>query len=208
MKTKLVAIAAAAVAIIPLTGSPTTAAAAAGTITFECVANLPQFPSRQAEGTCGAYSPGAPAPAGPSTATGVMAGTTDSGQPFVLAAIPTTNNFFAEFTYFEPCIAGEPPVTGQANGTAEISNLQGVVGTTPVNGGTLTVGFTWIRGGGTAAIIITDATLSFGETITGTTVAGAGSASFAPVLQADNLCPVGGDLRAVVQGSAAVGATS
>lgn len=203
MKKKLVAIAAAAVAMIPLAGTSANAAAAAGTLKFECVANLPAFPTPQGDGTCG---PGALAggPVVPSSATGVITGATNDNLPIVLVAAGV-NNFSAQFSYQEPCIANEPPATGTANGTATITGLQGVVGTTPVSGGKLVVEFTWVRGGGTAAITITGATLSAGSTtVEGTTVVGAGEASFAPVLGPANLCPEGGPLKALVEGSASV----
>lgn len=204
MKKKLVAIAAAAVAMIPIIGSPANAAAAAGTLKFECVAALPEFPSPQAEGTCGSNTLGIGGPVVPSSATGVIKGATDANQPIVLVAAGT-NNFSAAFTYQEPCVANEPPASGTANGKATITGLQGVVGTTQVNNGTLVVDFEWVRGGATAAILITDAVLTTSQgTVDGVTVVGAGAANFAPLLGATNVCPVGGPIRAVVEGSASV----
>jgi hypothetical protein len=209
LKTKLVAIAAAAVAIIPLTSSPAAAAAAAGKVSFSCVAALPAFPSPSANGTCGSGTLGT-GPVVPSSAWGTIAGLTDENNAFVVTAAGT-NNFSAEFSYREPCVAGEPPVTGEANGTARITGWNGRVvkqnGTVEtVTDGVLEVHFSWTRVGGTAAITIDWANLTLPGSSDHVTdpATGVGQASFAPVLTAANLCPVGGPLKAAVTGSAIV----
>jgi hypothetical protein len=209
LKTKLVAIAAAAVAILPLTSSPATAGPGHGKIAFSCVADLPAFPSAASNGTCGSGTLGT-GPVVPSSASGKISGLTDQGNAFTVA-VAGTNNFNAEFAYREPCVAGEPPVTGEANGTATVTGWTGRVvdpdtgAVEIVTNGTLTVTFNWARVGATAEILIGDADLSFtGSSDTATNGTGAGGASFAPVLTQGNLCPEGGPLKALVTGSAAL----
>lgn len=201
MKKKLVALAAAAVAIVPVTVSPANAGPAAGELVFECVASLPGFPSGAGTGKCGPDTL-AGGPVVPSSAEGTIQGVTDSGQPFVLTAAGV-NNFTATFNYQEACVAGEPPVLGTANGSATIKGMTGVVGVTPVANAEITVTFTWTRVGATAAITITGGTLTFGAEVEAVT-AGTGEAAFAPVVTTGNTCPSGGGLKALVTGSAQV----
>lgn len=202
MNKKLVALAAAAVAIVPLANSPASAAAAGGKLAFSCVAALPEFPSPQASGTCGSDTLGS-GPVVPSMTTGSILGVTDQDNPFTLVAAGT-DNFDASLTYEEPCVAGAPLLNGDAGGDATIG-ATGRVGTSPVTAD-IDIEFTWIRGLASTAITITGGTVVFTsgttDTVTGA-VLGAGQASFAPVLTAGNLCPGGGELKAAVAGSAA-----
>jgi hypothetical protein len=198
LKKKLVAIAAAAVAMIPLTGSPAHASAT-GALAFECVAQLPEFPSPQATGSCGAVS----------VATGSVSGVTASGAPYSLTVDPTKalNNFTADFEYNEACVANEPPVLGTAAGTATVTGLTGVKGTNVPVTATATLDFSWRRVGLTAVITFTSATIEFSDdTATPLLPPTANAAAvFAPVLTLANTCPVGGPLQAAVAGTATFG---
>lgn len=201
MKKKLVALAAAAVAIVPVTVSPANAGPGAGEVVFECVASLPAFPSGAGSGTCGSGSL-AGGPVVPSSAEGTIQGKTASNVPFALVAAGL-NNFTATFNYQEACVAGEPPVLGTANGSATITGMTGVVGTSIVNDGKLVVNFTWTRGGTAAAITITGGTLT-ATGLSESVSVGVGEAAFAPVIGLANTCPSGGGLKALVTGSAQV----
>lgn len=195
MKKKLVAIAAAAVAILPFTGSPAQASVS-GAIAFECVAQLPEFPSPQANGSCGT----------PSAAVGTVSGLSASGQAYTLVAAGV-NNFGASFEYQEACVANEPPVLGTANGTATVTGLTGVKNGAPVTA-SAELQFSWRRVGLTAAITISSGEIQFsdGDTATPLVAASANAAAgFAPVLTLANTCPVGGPLQAAVAGTAAFG---
>lgn len=197
MKKKLVAIAAAAVAMIPLIGSPANASVT-GNVSFVCTANLPEFPSPASSGSCGPTS----------SAAGSVAGLSVGGDPYAVA-IAGANNFSASFDYNEACLAGsEPPVAGQANGTATVTGITGVKGGATVTA-TATLKFDWDRAGVVAAVNIrADGSLlefSDGDTAV-LTVDAAAVAAFAPVLTLANTCPVGGPLQAVVAGNAVFGA--
>ncbi len=201
---KLITIAVAGIALIPVNGSIASADVAAGTIAFECVASLPEFPSPGASGTCGTNTLDTGPPIA-SSAEGVVSGTigTTPGTPFVLVA-SGTDNFSAAFTYAETCIAGEAPVEGRATGTATVTGMTGVVGSTPVSGATLELGFEWRRAGAAAAIELGSATITTSSGTSAGTVAGAGQASFAPIVTQSNRCPAGGPMKAFVTGSAAL----
>lgn len=195
MKKRFIAILAAVAAVIPMTGSPATATIS-GNITFQCTAHLDAFPTPDGSGTCSGSA------TVPSLGAGGLAGTSSTGAAFALRTNPSArNNFNAAFTYREACVAGEPPAAGTAEGTATISGLEGVKGGANVTA-EATVSFVWTRGGATAAIRITAGTISFSDGDSATGTVGAAVAAFAPILQPNNTCPVGGPLEAVVAGSA------
>lgn len=204
MKKKLIAITAAAVAIVPLNISPASASTTGGFV-FECTAVLPEFPSPSGNGTCGSNAPVGNT-AVPATAAGTVAGTTTGGDAYVVVAAGA-NNFSASFSYAEGCVANEPPVLGTASGTATVTGLTGVKGGAPTTA-TATLDFEWVRVGATAVVTFTGGTLNFGDDTATPLVlqSAAGTAVFAPLLDANNACPVGGALRAVVAGSATFGA--
>lgn len=195
MKKKLVAIAAAAVAVLPFTSQPAHASVS-GNIAFECVAQLPEFPSPQANGSCGA----------PSAAAGTVSGLSASGQAYTLVAAGV-NNFSASFEYQEACVANEPPLLGTANGSATVTGMVGVKNGAQVSA-SATLQFSWRRVGATAVITITSGEIQFsdGDTATPMVAASANAtAAFAPVLTLANTCPVGGPLQAAVAGNATFG---
>ena len=201
MKKKLVAIAAAAVAMIPLIGSPAHASAS-GKVAFQCTTTLPEFPSPQASATCSG------------SATGKVAGQSVGGDAYVVVAAGV-NNFKAEFEYNEACLAeGVPPALGTANGTATVTGLVGVKAgpggaKVPVTG-SATLGFTWTRVGVNAVVTVSSdpskTHLDFSDGDTATLTVAAATATFAPVLTLANTCPVGGPLTAAVAGTATFGA--
>lgn len=206
MKKKLVAIAAAAVAIVPLAGSPASAVGA-GNVVITCHAHLPAFPTDNATGTCDGDA-NIPAPL-PGTAVGGLAGVDTTGsepEPFVLTTEPgITDNFSASFQYNEGCVAGEPPLLGSAfNATATITGLEGIKGGDPVTG-SATVQFEWTRAGLTAAIQITGGTLTLSDGYS-TSLTGAGAAAFVPVLTLNNTCNGNGALEAYVAADATLAA--
>lgn len=204
MKKKLIAIAAAAVAIVPLNISPASASTTGGFV-FECTAVLPEFPSPAGNGVCGSNAP-VGSTAVPSAAVGSVSGTTTAGQPYSVVAAGA-NNFSAAFSYAEGCVANEPPVLGTASGTAVVTGLTGVKGGAPTTA-TATLDFEWVRAGATAVVTFTGGSLNFSDDTATPLVlqSAAGSAVFAPLLDARNSCPVGQGLRAVVAGSATFGA--
>ncbi len=192
MKKKLIAIAAALVAIVPLTGGNASAAAEAGALAFECTAELSAFPTAAGSGVC--EGDVAPAVAG-----GAVVGTSTTG-PF---AITGSGSFFAEFTYAEGCVANEPPALGTASGTATVSGMAAVNNGVSVTA-SATINFNWTRVGLTAAIVITGGQISFSDGATATLGTSAATAGFAPLLQQNNTCPDGGPLKAIVAGTATV----
>lgn len=203
---KIIAIAAAAVAILPFTASPAPAAGA-GNVVITCKADLPQFPTDNGNGTCNGTVT-IPAPL-PGTAVGGLAGVDTSGatpEPFVLTTAPgVSDNFSASFQYNEGCVAGEPPVLGSAfNATATITGLQGTKGDQNVTG-SATVEFEWTRAGLTAAIQITGGTLSLSDGYSAPLV-GAGAGAFVPFLTVDNTCDGNGPLKAYVVANATLAA--
>ena len=200
MKKKLIALAAAAVAIIPVAVSPASATAT-GEVAISCTAHLPNFPTSAGSGTCN----GTASVAGiPSAGVGGIAGEA-GGQAYVLVTAPNvTGNFSASFDYQEPCIANEPPAAGTARGSATITGLTGVK-----NGVSVTadarIDFEWTRAGLTAAVLITGGSVNFSDGSSASVTAGGAVAGFAPVLQAHNVCPSGGPLDALVVGTATIG---
>lgn len=207
MNKKLVACAAVAVAMIPLTAPVASAdGVAAGKLAFECVAYLPAFPGGGSGGSCGTNTLGT-GPAVASSAEGVVSGTIGT-TPFVLAAAGANNFTIVVTSYDEPCIAGEAPVAGTATGVATITGMTGVVGSTPVSGATLEVAFDWIRGGTEIVIVVRSVTVTTSAGGVSEDGAGAGKATFAPVPDVNNLCPGGGPLKGFVTGSVAFGAAS
>ncbi|MDQ3951831.1 MAG: hypothetical protein M3279_02530 [Actinomycetota bacterium] len=200
MKKKLIAIAAAAVAIVPLTGSPASAAGA-GAVAFSCTAHLQAFPTLSGQGTCN----GTASVAGiPSAGVGGVAGST-GGQAYVLVTAPNvTGNFSARFDYEEGCVANEPPVAGAASGEATITGLSGLKGGANVTA-SATITFEWTRGGLTAAVVVTGGVINFSDGSSDSVAAGAALAAFVPVLTANNVCPSGGPLDALVAGTAVLG---
>ncbi|HEX2295380.1 MAG TPA: hypothetical protein VHN37_08740 [Actinomycetota bacterium] len=205
MKKKLIAIAAAAVAIVPLTGSPASASVTGGFV-FECTASLPEFPADAGTGSCGSAAPVGTTSV-PSTATGSVAGVTAANQPYALVAAGA-GNFSATFDYAEGCLAGGvPPPLGTASGTATVTGLTGVKGGAPTTA-TATLDFEWVRVGLTAAVTFTDGEIVFSDdTATPLVMQSAvAEAAFGPVLLGNNSCPSGGPLKAVVAGAAEFGA--
>lgn len=196
---RFIAILAAVAAVIPMTGSPASATVT-GEIVFECTAHLEAFPTPDGHGTCSGSA------VVPSLGAGGLAGTSATGQAYALRTDPgARNNFNADFTYREACVAGEPPAAGTAEGTATISGLTGVKNGVNVTAAA-TVSFVWTRAGATAAIRITGGTVEFSDGDIATGTVGAATAAFAPILTLNNRCPVGGPLEAVVAGSATLGA--
>lgn len=202
MKKKLIAVAAAAVAIVPVAASPASATAT-GEVAFTCTAHLPDFPTSGAQGTCD----GTASIAGlPSAGVGGLAGLSNSLDPYVLVTAPgARGNFSATFDYQEPCVAAGPPPAGLANGRATITALTGVKDGVTVTA-TATVRFQWVRAGTEAAILITGGSIEFSDNESATITAGAGTAAFIPVAQAHNICGRGGSMDALVAGTATIAA--
>jgi hypothetical protein len=169
--------------------APAAAASVTGSVTFQCTAHLPAWPSPENAGTC---------TNGVIPARGVvtLAGRTDSGVAY---SVDGAGQFSAAFTYETACVAGEPPLTGNAWGTAEIRGVPAVYGGA-VTTADVTVTFTWVRAGAAATILVTDwdVDLLGRETVGGTS--GAGEATFVPVLTLADTCPYGGFMEASVQG--------
>lgn len=195
MKNRLIALAAAVVALVPLTAG-TASATATGSLAFECTASLPAFPATSGSGTCSGG-------AAPAVAGGVVAGVTNNdNQPYTLYG---AGSFSASFDYSEGCFLNEPPAIGTASGSATVTISATVGGQTTT--ATVTVEFTWTRVGVTAAITTGPARISFGTGHTATAAApGAATAAFAPLLGVNNTCPSGGPLTAVVAGALISGA--
>lgn len=193
MKKKLIALVTAVVAIVPFTGVGTANAAVAGTLAFQCKAELSAFPTAAGSGRCR----GTVGPAG--ITAGVAFGTSTTG-PFVITG---AGSFEASFTYSEGCVAGEPPLIGAAQGTATISGMTAVNNGSPTTASG-TISFSWQRVGVTAAIVINGGTISFGDGASANIGTSAGTAAFVPLLQPNNTCPDGGPLEALVAGTAAL----
>jgi hypothetical protein len=173
--------------IVPQAGAGTVA----GTVSFECTATLPNYPTWAGSGTCGSRA--LPATAAVSAA-GIDGAT---NAPFVVTG---TGRFTASFDYNELCLP--EAVVGLATGTATVTGLSAVYGGAPATA-TLDVTFTWMRVGATADIHVLGYRLTIigGHTIDGSL--GEGAATFAPLLGQDNRCPVGGPLDALVHGDVA-----
>ena len=164
----------------------------AGTVSFECTASLPNYPTWAGQGTCGSR-------ALPATAVVSAAGRDGSTDArFVVAG---TGRFAAFFEYNELCLP--EAVVGQASGTATVAGLSATydgVATTA----TLEVTFTWSRVGATADIHVLGYDLTIGGTHTIDGSLGEGAATFEPLLQQHNFCPIGSPLDALVQGDVAL----
>ncbi|MGH2730174.1 MAG: hypothetical protein ACRDJI_06130, partial [Actinomycetota bacterium] len=162
-------------------------AAGGGSVTFECVANLPEFPSAGNTGSCGS---GTIAGVGvPSVAVAALAGAAGT-TPFAVAG---AGSLSASFDYSEGCVAGEPPVLGTAIGTAT-ATIGGPAG------GSLTTDFSWTRVGLTAVILTSNGTVTTSGGTSDDGAIGVGVAAFVPLLDAGNTCPTGGDLTAIAAG--------
>lgn len=149
------------------------AAPAAGVAAIACQAELPEWPSDLNSGECNNIA-----------AVGV--GTHTTVTP---ADVITSIN--AEFTYSEPCLANEPPLTGEASGTAHLGTLSGDV---------YDVDFDWLRVGLVAVVTHTTGPDAGGHSHAGAT---AGVAAFAPVPPLGTCAPNGADkLTAEVVGLA------
>lgn len=193
MNKKRFALIAATAALVGMLGAPGTAqAAGAGGVTFACTAFLPSFPADN--GTGGSCAPGNDLVAGvdgPSVAVAALAGAV-GGAPYAIAGPGSLNA--TNISYSEGCVAGEPPLTGNADGHA-VATITGPAG------GTLTTDFTWQRIGVVAVISANNFTVDpvVGPT-DGPSNTGVGVAAFEPILGAGNLCPTGGSLPALVEG--------
>ena len=186
------AVVGALVAAIVVPAAPA-GATVTGAVAFHCTAQLPAFPAASGSGTCGSDVT-------PSIGVGVGAGVDDDGNPYAIAGV---GDFNASFTYNEACVASEPPVLGEANGSASTS------GATAVHNGALTTAslstdFSWTRVG-LVAVILTDSTqVTFGNGGSATAGApGAAVGAFAPIIGPNNVCPNGGSLSALVAGATA-----
>jgi hypothetical protein len=154
--------------------APEEASPAAGAAIIACQANLPSWPSSGSSGTCTNTA-----------AAGVgLHGTTPA----------TITSINASFSYSEPCFAGEPPLLGNASGTATLGS----------SAGPITVSFDWVRLGLTA-VVVTSGPTAGGHPHGG---AGAGVAAFAPLPPLGTCAPGGSiPLTAQVVGVAATAGT-
>lgn len=176
------------VAVALLVPAAPASATATGSITFECTARFPAWPTGDGAGTCG---PGT----GPSAAVVALAGVDALGGEYTVYG---TTPFNAAFNYNEGCL-GPVPVTGAANGHAFIGNLAATRGTRHLLA-TVEADFTWVRLGTTGAITVTNVVIEFSDGAWATGSVGTGYAEMAPLLSADNTCPFGGSLTAVIAG--------
>jgi hypothetical protein len=173
---------------LTVVAAPAAHASMAAKVAFECHAYFDSMPTASGSGVC---RDGAVRAEAEVTAAGVA----DDGSPYVVEG---TGPAAAQFQHSETCLAGEPPILVNAWGVARVTGL------TAIHGGELTsasldVAFLANGAGPKLKIIVTGATLTFanGGTASGT---GAGEATYAPILEADNVCPIGGPLQAVVEG--------
>ena len=178
MKKKLISLAVASLVlgalILPATSAhAATAGAAAGT----CQVTLPTWPTPAGGGpTCGNGS--LQGPAGPSVPVpGVAIGAFLPGGPICL---PTCTFSASVVNYAEGCQAGEPPLTGTADGTLFLN-------------GTPVATYEWTRVGLTAVIVVHPIPAS-------TVSAGAGVAAFLPLPPLPT-CANPGSLTAQVVGA-------
>jgi hypothetical protein len=189
---KLIAIATALVAIVPMTGTPASAQTAAA-LAFTCTATLPSFPSGGAHGSCG----------GTAAVTGAGAHVVVGGTSYVITGAGTLD---ARFDYNESCVPGPvplPPLQGVAAGSVEIDGLRAVGTDGSVTTASADLWFNWNRTGAVAVISITSGTLTVGGEnvrISGDTA----EAAFVPIGTAGRFCPEGGPLEALVVGSAQI----
>ena len=146
-------------------GSP-----AVGAAIIACQAHLPAWPTLGSSGTCTNTA-----------AVGVgLHGTTPA----------TITSINASFDYSEPCFLGEPPLLGNASGTATLGSSAGPISVT----------FDWVRVGLTA-VVVTSGPNAGGHDHGG---AGAGVAAFAPLPPLGTCAPGGSiPLTAQVAGVAA-----
>ena len=135
-----------------------------GAAIFSCTANLPSWPSVGGNGSCSNLA----------TAGAGGHGTTPA----------TITSLNASFSYSEPCLAGEPPLLGNASGTATLGS----------SAGPISVQFDWVRVGLTA-VVVTSGPTAGGHAHDG---AGAGVAAFVP-LPPLGTCSPGGSLPLTAQ---------
>jgi hypothetical protein len=175
--------------VVPVVAAPSASASVSGSITFHCTARLPEWPSPGANGTCGND-------ATPAVAYAALSGTDDEGNPYVVQG---NGSFSAAFDYTAHCVVGGPPVLGQAQGVALVTGVpafhRGQLTTASVH-----AVFTWNRVGADAIILVSDWTITFGNGGTADGTTGIGDAAFVPLASLNNSCPVGGPLKALVQG--------
>lgn len=198
MRSLRIAVVATLVAVFGAIAAPALASIT-GTVSFECTASLPDWPSQQSSGFCRDFGTTTnPSVLVSARAAVDLAGVDDAGSPFSVAGV---GPFEAVFNYSQACIAGEPPLLGSANGTATVEGLTAVVNGS-VQRARLVANFSWSRVGAAAVFTITGSTVFFdGSTASGSI--GQGEAVFVPLNA--GFCPVGGRVLAFVAGEATFG---
>ena len=179
-------------AAVNVVAAPAAHASLAAALALECRAHLPYWPAPGASSFCGDGL--APAAAGV-TATGIDS----NGLPF---AVEGVGDVRAEFDYSAACVAGVPPILVDGSGTASVTGITAIHRDERTTA-SLFLAFLANGAGPKLKIVVTAATLTFanGGSTSGT---GAGEATFVPLLGANNACPAGGPLEAVVEGEVAL----
>lgn len=175
--------------VVPVALPAPAFASVVGSIAFHCTAKLPSWPSPASSGVCNSD-------ATPAVGYASLSGIDDTGQPYIVKG---NGAFAATFDYSSSCVAGEPSVIGTAQGVGTVYGVRafhlGQLTTANVHGW-----FQWTRFGGDAVITITRWEVDFANGGSAQGSIGSGDASFVPLMTASNICPVGGPMKALVQG--------
>ena len=179
MVTRWVAASLIALAAIGLT-APAAQASATGTLTFECEARLPSWPTPSATGGCDSALLARSAEAN-------VSGIDNTGTPYAVAGL---GQFNSQFSYSTVCILNEPPLLFNATGQAVVSGVAAVRGATTTTAN-LTFFFN-MTGIGPLLVIVTDGLdIEFASEATASSVApgtGSGTVVFIPPVHP---CPQG-----------------
>ena len=184
----LVAVVALAMAAMVLVAPPA-GASASGRAVFHCTAYLTGYPSPADTGVC---TDGVT----PATAVVGLVGVTTNGAAYTVNG---GGDFYAEFSYSTPCIAGEPPATWTVSGAMYIFDAPA---TRDLTSTTADVRMSFSGTGSPAGFAFTS---SYQEVIFGSGGMAQGSiafgeASLIPLLGVSNTCPAGGPVAGPVEG--------
>lgn len=164
-------------------------ATATGEVAFECTAYLPEWPSPGANGACGDGT-------APALASVSATGLADDGLPYVLYGAGRVQS---QFAYNAPCVANEPPLLGAFAGRATITAVPAIHGGIP-KVAVISTEFTATLVGTEFVFNTSGPRITFTPSGTASGSVAPGTGTFAPVLTANNTCPVGGPMTALVQG--------